>query len=60
MVTARTDYQKLVQAKNVPELPLLRAISVAPGIGAMIWDLEALPEMKPFPFSRSCARSFSR
>lgn len=49
-MTERTDYQKKVQAKHVPSEPLLRAIATAEGcLGAVIWDLFALPEMAAYP-----------
>lgn len=50
MSAPRTDYQKLTQAKHVPELPLLRAVAASTGIGAQIWHLEVLPEVKRFPY----------
>jgi len=49
-MSEQTHYRKLVQAKDVPDLPLLYAIKRCEPHWALIWDLAELPEMATFPF----------
>jgi hypothetical protein len=37
------------QAKDVPILPILRAIAAVAPEWVMIWDLAEIPELAPFP-----------
>jgi hypothetical protein len=45
----RAPMIKEVQAKHVPELPILRAIKANEPHWTLTWDLFELPELKEFP-----------